>query len=51
MNVLIDAAIAVQCALDEAGIAFCFIGGFAAPESMAEFDRLVARVKKLEAAP
>jgi len=30
MNVLIDAAIAVQRVLDEAGIAFCFIGGFAA---------------------
>lgn len=30
MNVLIDAAIAVQRVLDEAGIGFCFIGGFAA---------------------
>ena len=30
MNVLIDAASAVQRVLDEAGIAFCFIGGFAA---------------------
>lgn len=30
MNVLIDAAIAVQQVLDEAGIGFCFIGGFAA---------------------
>lgn len=30
MNVLIDAAIAVQRVLDEADIRFCFIGGFAA---------------------
>jgi len=30
MNVLIDAAVAVQRVLDEAGIGFCFIGGFAA---------------------
>ncbi len=30
MNVLIDAAIAVQRVLEEAGIGFCFIGGFAA---------------------
>lgn len=30
MNVLIDAAIAVQRVLNDAGIEFCFIGGFAA---------------------
>lgn len=30
MNALIDAAVAVQHVLDDAGIAFCFIGGFAA---------------------
>jgi hypothetical protein len=30
MNVLIAAALEVQTVLDQAGIPFCFIGGFAA---------------------